>query len=237
MARTALITGAAVRIGRRIALALAREGWDIALHYNRSENEARRTAEDISAAGGACDLFQADLASFQQLETLVSRVLETFGRCDLLVNNASVFEGASLRDTEEALFDRAMAINLKAPFFLLRNYARAVESGEAINLLDTRIAGTKTAYFAYSLAKKALGDLTRMAARELGPDFRVNGICPGLVLAPEGQGPGYLERLSAKIPLRRPGEVDDVVRAVEYLLDNPFVTGEILFVDGGERLI
>jgi NAD(P)-dependent dehydrogenase (short-subunit alcohol dehydrogenase family) len=128
-------------------------------------------------------------------------------------------------------------VNLKAPLLLMRDFGRAVESGQIINLLDTRIQSWRSTYLAYSVSKMALADLTRMAARELGPDIRVNGICPGLVLEPPGADAGYLERLASHIPLRRRGGVEDIVGAVLYLVEHEFVTGQLMYVDGGEQLL
>ncbi len=239
MTPVALITGGSKRIGKAIALALAEDGFDIALHYNTSRQAAEKTAEEIEQLGRRCETLPADLSDPRQVEAILPKLIEIFGRCDLLVNNASIFDKASLAQTDGNLLDRTMAINFRAPLLLTRDFARLCEAGHVVNLLDTRIAGAKTAYFVYSLSKKALAEMTRLAARELGPTIRVNGVCPGLVLEPPGVDPGsgYLEGLAEKIPLQRRGSVEDVVRAVMYLVTSPFVTGELLFIDGGEKLI
>lgn len=240
MTPVALITGGSKRIGQAIALALADRGCDIALHYNRSDQAARETAEQVEQLGRSCRTFQADLGDYKQVERLIGAVVEQMAHCDLLVNNASIFQKASLARTDTDLLLRTMRINFEAPFLLTRDFAAHCEGpGQVINLLDTRIESNRATYAAYSLSKKALADLTRLAAHELGPDIRVNGVCPGLVLEPPGVQPesGYLEELAQKIPLQRRGGVEDVVRAVLYLFDSPFVTGQLLFADGGEQLI
>ena len=218
-------------------MALAERGWDIALHYNSSAAEAKASSEAICRVGVQCRTFCADLADPGQVQALLPGVVEAMGGCDLLVNNASIFDRGRLGETDLALYERTMAINLRAPLLLMRDLARCCATGHVINLLDTRIASSRATYFAYSISKKALAEATLMAARDLGPAIRVNGVCPGLVLEPTGEGPDYLERLAAKIPLAARGGVEDVVRAVLYLLDSPFVTGELLYVDGGEKLL
>lgn len=237
MSQVALITGGARRIGKAIAIALAHKGYDIALHYNTSAEEAEETAEQIRHLDCTCRTFSAELGDAEQTQKLIPAVVEAMGSVDVLVNNASIFEKGHILETDPDLLDRTLAVNLKAPMLLIRDFARAAEAGLIINLLDTRIRSWRTTYAAYSLSKMGLADLTRMAARELGPDIRVNGVCPGLILEPPGADAGYLERLASHIPLRRRGGVEDVVSAVLYLVEQEFVTGEILFVDGGEKLL
>lgn len=232
----ALVTGAAVRIGRAIAEALAQRGYDIAIHYHTSKNEAEKLAEDIQNKGVNCDFFQADLSRFSEHSRLVERVKETFPHLNVLVNSASIFEKASLTDTEEDLFDRHFDINLKAPFFLCRDFARLIGQGQIINILDQRIARHHSTYFAYTLTKKTLAELTRMAATELAPKIRVNAIAPGYILPPAGQDRSTLEYLDRKIPLQQQGNLKQIQQAVHYLIENDFVTGQILYVDGGENL-
>jgi NAD(P)-dependent dehydrogenase (short-subunit alcohol dehydrogenase family) len=237
MAAAALITGAAKRIGRAIALELARKGLDIALHYRSSEADAEEAAREIEKLGAACERFQADLSRSEEVLSLIPAVMAKMPRCNVLVNSASVFERATLRETEPDLLERQFGVNFKAPLLLCREFAARVEDGLIINLLDTRITSTRPAYFAYSLSKKALAELTRLAARELAPRIRVNGICPGLILAPPGESDDYLDRFVDRVPLRRKGAPSDVASAVAFLLDSRFVTGQLLFVDGGEHLL
>lgn len=237
MSQVALITGGARRIGKAIAMALAHKGYDIALHYNTSGEAAEETAEQIRHLDCTCRTFSADLGEAGQVQKLIPAVVDAMGQLDVLVNNASIFEKAQILETQQDLLERTLDVNLKAPMLLIRDFGRAVEAGLIVNLLDTRIRSWRPTYAAYSLSKMGLADLTRMAARELGPDIRVNGICPGLILEPPGADAGYLERLASHIPLRRRGGVEDIVGAMLYLVEQEFVTGEILFVDGGEKLL
>jgi NAD(P)-dependent dehydrogenase (short-subunit alcohol dehydrogenase family) len=237
VAKVALITGGARRIGRAVALGLAHKGYDIALHYNTSQEKAEKTAEEIRHLDSTCRTFRADLGQMDQVQKLVPAVLDAMGQLDLLVNNAAIFEKGHLLETELDLLQRTLDVNLKAPLLLMRDFGRSVEVGQIINFLDTRVQSWRSTYLAYSISKMALADLTRMAARELGPDIRVNGICPGLVLEPPGADAGYLERLASHIPLRKRGGVEDIVSAVLYLVESQFVTGQLLYVDGGEQLL
>ena len=237
MPHAALITGGAKRIGRAIALALAEDGCDVALHFNTSSEEADDVAAEIRRLGRRCEQFACDLADSRQVLRLMPAVFEAMPGCDLLVNNASIFRRVGLLETDEAVYDAHFAIHCKAPFFLSRDFAGGCAgAGQIINILDTRVADTPTAHFAYALSKKTLYEFTRMAARALGPRIRVNAVCPGLILPPPGEDESWLERLSADLPLKRHGGVDDVVAAVRFLLAGEFITGEAIFVDGGQHL-
>ncbi|MBN1892942.1 SDR family oxidoreductase [bacterium] len=236
MKQAALITGAGQRIGRAVALNLAARGYQIALHYNRSSEGAEKTADEIRGRVECC-LFQSDFNDPDESLGLITKVHSRFPDLSLLVNNASVFERASLRDTPPDLFDRVFRINLRTPFFLIRDFARICGKGQVINLLDTKITGRLVSYFAYSLFKKNLADLTEMAAKELGPDIRVNGIAPGLILPSAGDTHAHFEEMGNRIPMRQAGNPGAILSALAYLLDNTFVTGEILFVDGGEHVL
>jgi len=236
MQRAALITGSAKRIGRAIAEALARDGFDIAVHYHRSADAAEQLAADLRALGRNARTYRADLADASQLAPLVAKAFGDLPHLNLLVNNASIFERASLKETDEDLFNRHFAINLKAPFFLARAFAARCRSGHVVNLLDTRIAQVFTPYFAYALTKKALADFTRMAARALAPGIRVNGVCPGLILPAAGEADDALEKLAPRVPLQRTGSCEDVAEAVLFLVRNDYLTGQLIYVDGGEHL-
>ena len=232
----ALVTGGAKRIGAALALALAREGYDVALHYLDSEDDAEQTAREVEGIGRRCGLFRCDLRDPGETAALTPRVREVFPHLNVLVNNASIFERAAIRDTDLDLFERHFHVNFRAPFFLTRSFAEGCSSGQIVNVLDTRVRKSEPQHAAYTLSKKALLELTRMAARELGPAIRVNGICPGMILAPAGGVADELERRSAALPLQRTGNTANLTAALLFLLDNPFVTGECIYVDGGEHL-
>ncbi len=232
----ALVTGGARRIGAAISLALARNGYDVALHYLSSVEAAERIADEIEGLGRRCRLFRCDLNDHRETANLVARVREHYSSLDVLVNNASIFERGTLADTGQDLLERHFNINFKAPFFLSQTFADGCARGHIINILDTRVSRSDPHHAAYTLSKKALLELTRLAARELGPAIRVNGVSPGMILPPPGGVVDELERRSAGLPLKRIGDTDNVVAAVLFLLDNPFVTGECIYVDGGEHL-
>jgi NAD(P)-dependent dehydrogenase (short-subunit alcohol dehydrogenase family) len=232
----AFVTGAAKRLGREIAMTLARKGYDIALHYRASPDDAQALAEDIRRLGRKCVPIEADLADLRQVQALMPAALQALPHCNLLVNNASLFERCEFLETTEELFEREMNVNFRAPFFLARDFARRCGKGHIINLLDTKIAKQSAAYFIYTLSKKALAEFTLMAAKTLAPNIRVNGICPGPMLPPPGQTEEYLQSLAKTVPLGHVGDPSMIASAVAFLIDNEFITGQWLYVDGGQHL-
>lgn len=235
--KVALVTGGARRIGEAVCRALARSGYSIALHYGTSDAAAAQTAKRISRDGGVCATFACNLADGHATENLVPAVLEEFGRLDVLINSASIFEKSSLESGSLEIWDRHFAVNLKAPYILMRSFARCAKEGSIINVLDTHIVRNKTAHAAYLLSKKTLAELTKMAAVEFAPRVRVNAVAPGLILPSVSQKDGYLDRLAKQIPLQRKGNVANIAHAVLFLLENDYVTGQIIYADGGEHLI
>jgi NAD(P)-dependent dehydrogenase (short-subunit alcohol dehydrogenase family) len=236
MKKAALITGGARRIGREVALALAGRGYDIALHCNRSEDEAVRVAKAVRRMGTECEVFSCDLSDSVETSGLVPAVRQRFPHCGLLVNNASVFERGALPDMDPVQFDRLMQINLKAPIFLTQSFASQFKRGHIVNLCDAKIASMFVSHFVYALTKKALFEFTKMAAKTLGPRFRVNAVAPGMILPSREFNEADLVRLSRNIPLQRKGDAKDVVSAVIFLEENAYITGECIFTDGGEHL-
>lgn len=236
--RVGLVTGGAVRLGRAMALALAGRGMRVAVHYNRSAAEAVALAEEIRAAGGSAEPFGEDLSAGGAAERLAAAVTRRLGGVDVLVNSASVFPPETLEETDEALFDHTLAVNLRAPFFLIRHLADTLRErrGVVVNMADLAGMQPWERYAAHSLSKAGVVHLTRLAARALGPQVRVVGIAPGAVLPPEDTPAEDLARLARRAALGRTGSPEDVVRALLYLLDADFVTGEVLVVDGGRLL-
>lgn len=238
MQNTALITGSALRIGRSMAEHLAEKGWNVAVHFNRSMEPAAELARQLSAKYPMqhFEIFKADLTSDAETEKLLPAVIGEMGPPRLLINNASVFEPKSLADTSAAFLDEQMAVNFRAPFILSGNFARMCGEGIIINFTDTRITTNKSNFAAYTLAKKALWELTKMAAAEWGPHIRVNAIAPGLTLAPAEKEDTYLWNLAQNIPMKKPGGVSPVLDSLDYILRNDYLTGQLLFCDGGENL-
>mgnify|MGYP002641726723 CR=1 FL=1 len=231
-----LVTGATRRLGRLAAEVFAERGWDVVIHHRGPAAAADGTAEAVRHAGRRCWVLEADLCDAAATAGLVPAAVALAGRLDGLVNNASVFEPGRLKASGDALLDRHLTVNLRAPLVLLREFARATDRGLVVNLLDSRIESLDWTHFVYTLSKQALRDATRMAALELAPGIRVNGIAPGPVLPPEDLDPGYLARRVAETPLARSGGTGDVAAALRWLIDSDFVTGQVIYVDGGQHL-
>ncbi|MDX1974378.1 MAG: SDR family oxidoreductase [Rickettsiales bacterium] len=237
MKRAAIITGGAKRVGAAMALYLAKHGYDIALHYSRSEKEAKALQKKIEKLGRRCELFQQDLADAAALLPLMKAIKKAMPHVSLLVNNASVFERGCLMDTDEALFERQIGVNLKAPFFLTQAFAKQFKQGCVVNILDTDISTVHFSHFAYLLSKKAFADFTRMAAYELGPSIRVHGICPGCMLPSDQNDSSYEDKIAKLIPLKSHPSLDELSEAVRWIAEQQHMTGQILFVDGGKHVL
>ncbi len=234
--RAALITGAARRVGKAIALGFAAKGYDIALHYHTSRKEAEATRKEIRAIGVDCQLFSLDLTKIGKLQDLADTVLARMPHCNILINNASYFEPGRFLTTDEALFDRQFNINFKAPFFLMQAFVKRCPEARVANILDTNIVRHHTSHCAYLLAKKALADLTCMAALELAPKARVNGLCLGSALPADNENPDFTTAYTARMPLKQGTALTEVVEALLYLINTENMTGELLFLDGGRHL-
>lgn len=233
---TALITGAARRIGQAIALELASLGYNVALHYNRSKEEAEAVAAEIRQKEVECELFSCDLSDENQISRLMSKVFRKFSDLNLLVNSASLFERSGFAVEDLKLFNDHFAVNLKAPFILSCEFFRFCKKGQIINLLDTNIVKNTTSHVAYLLTKKSLADMTKIAAVAFAPHIRVNAIAPGLILPARGETVESLDRMAQKIPLKRKGDPCAIIRSVRFLVENDYLTGQFIFADGGEHL-
>ncbi len=233
---TALITGGAKRIGKQIALYLADQGYNIALHYNTSTSEADETRKEILQKSRKCEVFQYDLKDENNISKLINDVTKQFSDLNILLNNASIFQEASFIDTTTNFFNEMFLINFKAPFFLTKEFAKYAKKGNVINFLDTRISKNRSKYFIYTLTKKTLEDFTKMAALELAPDIKVNAIAPGFVLPPDDCDKDIFEQFTRKLPLQKNCSIKDLFNAISYILNNSSITGQTLFLDGGESL-
>jgi len=233
----ALVTGGAIRLGRSIALALARAGFDIALHYNSSEAAARETAAEIESLGVSCTMFKQNLAAVSDFSGFMAEVASAFPGLRLLVNSASGYTQATIAESDPAMFDQLFAVNLRAPYFLSRAFAQRVTEGEIINIIDNKIGFHQFKYAAYLLTKQGLAEFTRMAALEFAPHIRVNGVAPGVVAPMSSRSDDYLQWRVQGIPLQRKGEPDHITKAILHLVDNDFINGQVLVVDGGENIL
>ncbi len=233
--RTALVTGGARRLGAALCRALSAAGCGVVIHYRRSGREAAALASALRRAGGRAWTVRGDLRAPGAAGRLVRQAAAAAGRLDILVNNAAVFHKRSLRTAAAAAMRAEWETNLLAPLLLMREFARGRRRGRIVNLLDTRIASGRADAVPYSLAKKSLADLTRLAARELAPGITVNGVAPGPVL-PADRARAAREP-AGPLPLRRRPAAEDVAAAVLYLAQADAVTGQVVFVDGGQHLL
>jgi NAD(P)-dependent dehydrogenase (short-subunit alcohol dehydrogenase family) len=240
--RTALVTGGAVRIGRAICEALAAEGCNVAVHFDRSAAEARALVERLSDRGVHAWAVRAHLEGESDCARLIARCASHAGRLDILVNNASVFNKNDLGSSSEAVLLAELRTNALVPFFLTRAFAAQVgrrgpvPRGKVVNLLDRRVAGVEQGCVPYLLSKKLLAEFTRVAALELAPAVTVNGVAPGAVLPPPSRGGRRVREAAGSLPMGRRVTPAEVAAAVVYLLQSDAVTGQILFADGGQHL-
>lgn len=231
-----LVTGAAKRIGKAVALALADAGANVVIHFNRSEYEAEDMADDVRRRGVSSWTVRADLSDSSATAHLVENVWDLAGALDCLVNSASVFPESTIGSIEVSSLAHVVGVNVLAPLALSRAFARRAETGAIVNILDNRIDRIDTVHAEYLLSKNMLRTLTSMMAVEFAPKIRVNAVAPGLILPPPGHDAAYLGNLTGRTLLGCHGSPDDIAGAVLYLLTAPFVTGQVLFVDGGENL-
>ena len=237
--RAALVTGAGRRIGRALALALAKAGFAIAVHYRDSQEGARETASLVRESGVACAVVPADLAREGEVTALIARAGAELGPIGVLVNNASVFERDEWDTATQASWDAHLATNLRAPFVLIQNFARALPDdaeGVVINLLDQRVLALTPHFVSYTVSKAGLWALTRSMALALAPRIRVAAIGPGPILPSARQSAAQFARQSGATPLGRPGDPAEVARAALAILALPSFTGQILALDGGQHL-
>ncbi|HEX2553652.1 MAG TPA: SDR family oxidoreductase [Microvirga sp.] len=239
MAPNALVTGGARRIGRSIVERLAREGYGVAIHCNRSWEEGEAVAETIRAAGGRAALVRGDLADPGTPGRLVAEAGAALGALGLLVNNASEFHPDEAVSLDLALWDRHFAVNLRAPAFLAQGFARQLPEGEAgciVNIVDQRVRKPTPQFFSYTLTKAALMTATQTLAQALAPRIRVNAVGPGPTLRGARQEEEDFARQNAALLLGRGPSPDEIADAVVFLARARSVTGQMIAVDGGQHL-
>jgi pteridine reductase len=234
--RTALITGAAKRLGRDLALALATEGVRVVVHCNTSLSDAEDLVREIRKTGRDAWVLQADLSDERQTDSLFARAVELAGPIDILVNSASIFPKNRLATFTPEELQESLRVNTMAPLALSRSFAAQRREGSILHLLDARVTDYDAEHATYHLSKRMLFTLMRMMALEFAPLVRVNAVAPGLILPPPGQGEDFLTRLAHTNPLQTHGDASDVTDAALYLLRSRFVTGQVIFVDGGRHM-
>jgi NAD(P)-dependent dehydrogenase (short-subunit alcohol dehydrogenase family) len=232
----ALITGGACRLGKAVALALADDGYDIALHFNTSVKEAEQTAALIRRKGRRCVTFQCDLCDMAAAQELVRAAHRAFPGLSALIHTASVFKPSGLGVDDLPRLDEHMNIHVRCAWVLGAEYAARVKRGSILHFLDTKITADRTAFAGYLLSKKALAELVRMSAADFAPNIRVNAVAPGFILPPKNSKAAFAKSRAAQVPLKRQGRVEHVTEAVRFLLSNDYITGQVIFVDGGEHL-
>lgn len=228
--KTAIITGGAKRVGKKIALSLAKKGFNIALHYNNSHEDAQNTRQQIIDLGVDCEIFCLDLRSLSEIDNFIEDVFSKLPNCNLLINNASIFYKKSFLDTDLEHLKKNFDINFFAPFLLTQSFAKkCYQNSQIINILDSYITKNDSPYFAYLLAKKTLKEFTKMAARQIAP-IKVNAIAPGIIgnfFEDEEEGK-FSKYKHQQLPLKDFPDIDDILTAINYLVDAKSVTACLL---------
>lgn len=238
MSKTALITGSSKRIGYSIADFLAKQGYNIALHYNKSEKESNTFVSRLRGLGCNAKNFKLDLFNTECIEPFFNKVVQYFGEIDLLINNASVFELDSLSSCSINSLDKHLNINLKAPLFLSKYYFQSLKKrkGNIINLLDQRVLNITPYFTSYTLSKCALWTLTQNLALSLAPQVRVNAIAPGPTLKSERQTQSQFIQQIKRTPLKQQVSLDDINSSINLLLKSKSITGQLILLDSGQNL-
>ncbi len=238
--KSVLVTGAAKRLGRAIALHLGESGWSVAVHYNNSQAEAEETVAALHQKGVHAAAINADLTLEDDTERLIARARAAVGPLTALVNNASVFENDTIATMTRQSWDKHIEANLRAPLVLSRDFAEQLPDGAEgmiVNLLDQRLLKPTPQFLSYGVSRAGLHWLTVTLAQALGPRIRVNGVAPGPTLRNERQSEARFKRQQESTILGRGATPDDVARAVGYLIEARAVTGQMIAVDGGQHLI
>jgi NAD(P)-dependent dehydrogenase (short-subunit alcohol dehydrogenase family) len=238
--RVAIVTGGGRRLGHALCVRLAREGMHVCIHYGQSHQGACQTLHSVQECGRRGILVQADFLDCQNTAgRVVEAAYQAFGRVDVLVNSAAIFEPSTLASVTYEQFERHLAINLHAPWLLAQAFVQRLQANQQahiVNILDWRALRPIPGHFSYTVSKAALWATTRLLALELAPRVQVNAIAPGAILPPADADPEYQERLTLRVPLRKMGSTDEVADALIYLLKSNFITGAVIPVTGGEEL-
>ena len=235
----ALVTGAGARIGKEIALALAGEGWAVAVHYGGSEEAAREVSDEVISRGGQARIFQANLADEGSTANLLPLIAQEFGSVSCLVNNASIFEPDSVESATRQSWDMHLEINLRAPFVLSQAMARNLPNknfGNIINIIDQRVSNLTPHFTSYTLSKSGLWTITQTMAQALAPRIRVNAISPGPVLPSSRQTNEEFERQYSSTPLGRAVDTQEICSAIKFILAAPSLTGQMITIDSGQHM-
>ena len=238
LGKNAVVTGAASGVGLALCEELLSQGAGKVVLADINEENLRTHEKRLkNQYPGQVKGIRCDVTKENEVQQMIAGAVEFMdGRFDLLINNASVFLPAHIVETTADLFDIHFNIHVRTPFFLIKAFAKHCKKGNVINIIDTRISSNKSDYAAYSLSKQGLWNLTKMAAFELAPEIRVNAIAPGIILPPEGKDMNYLRELADNVPMKRPGDVDSVLKSMDFILENDYLTGQIIYADGGQNI-
>lgn len=234
--KTAMVTGGGRRLGKEIAMSLARQGADIILHYYRSEKEVTEVLKEIHGMGRQCRITRQDLSDSEQTERWFESLMKEKIPLDILVNSASDYSGNKYMDMNAGELSRSMSIHVHSPLIMMRKMRKNGYHGSIVNILDTRVADRDSIHASYHLGKRGLFTITRDLAVEFAPELRINAVAPGIILPPDGTDEHWIERLKASNPLMKRGNPEDVCEAVLFLINAEFITGQIIYVDGGRHL-
>ncbi|MBY0462371.1 MAG: SDR family oxidoreductase [Alphaproteobacteria bacterium] len=237
--QTLLITGSAKRIGKSLATHFAMQGWNVAVHYNTSKNEALELLRELSTLGIKSAAFQADLRDESSYSNLIQRVNKELGTLDCLINNTSSFEYDSVQTADRNSWDLHMETNLRAPFVLSQQFTNQLPEntfGNIINILDQRVWNLTPHFISYTLSKAGLWTLTQTLALALAPKIRVNAIGPGPTLINNKQSEDHFKKQCQNTPLQRAPELKEIAEAVQFILNAPSLTGQMLALDNGQHM-
>jgi NAD(P)-dependent dehydrogenase (short-subunit alcohol dehydrogenase family) len=234
-----LVTGAAKRLGRAIALKLAGDGYDIAIHYRSSKADAEAVANEVTRLGRRAVLVDGELSNEAEVATIVPRAAAALGRLTALVNSASVFEDDRVETATRATWDKHLDTNLRAPLVLSQGFAKQLPAGVnggIVNIIDQQVLNLTPQFLSYTVSKAGLWTLTRTLAQALAPHIRVNAVAPGPSLKADRQSQANFDAHVKATLLQRPSEPGDIAGAVAYLMSAPAVTGQMIVVDSGQHL-
>ena len=237
-AKKIIITGGATRIGAAIAKSLVNFDTKIVIHFNKSKISALKLKKELEELGAETYLIKSDLNNLRQTQNLIKKAHKQMKGLDCLINNASIFENDNLENFSEKLFDKHININLKAPAILTQNFKKLLKdkNGCIVNIIDQRIEKLTPFFFSYTLSKSSLAILTKTSAMKLAPNIRVNGVSPGPTLKNKRQSERHFKKQWKSILLRKKVDLDNICNGVKFLIDNDNITGEIINIDGGQRL-
>ena len=236
---TLLVTGGGQRIGRAICLAMAKDGWQVAVHYNNSLVEANNVVNEITDSGNIALAVQADLMDEEAASSLISNISDKLSPVTAVINNASVFDADTVESVTKDSWDRHLAINLRAPFLLTQSLAKNLnkdQNGNIINILDQRVENLTPYFTSYTVSKSALWTLTKTTAAALAPNIRVNAIGPGPTLPSMRQSQSQFEKQVSLTPLAVQVKLEEICRAVKFILATRSMTGQLLSIDSGQHL-